>query len=155
MWIYMLGVILLVALDQISKWLTVTHIPLHESITVIPKFLSLTYYQNTGAAWNILEGQMIFFYLVTIVVVCVLLYLLRKEYQKNKLVSWLLVLMIAGALGNFIDRLLYQYVVDMIQLDFIQFPIFNLADSYLSVGAVSILLYSLYHDFISEGDNND
>lgn len=155
MWLHMVGIILLVVLDQWTKYLTVIHIPLHEKMTVIPNVLSLTYYQNTGAAWNILEGQMVFFYIVTILVVSVLFYLLKRESGRNSLISWLLVLMIAGALGNFIDRLFHQYVIDMIQLEFIHFPIFNLADTFLTIGALGILVYSIYHDFIQGGNSDE
>lgn len=144
---YLLIILLLTGLDQWTKYLTVSHISLHETVPVIPNVLSLSYYQNTGAAWNILEDQMIFFYIVTIIVLGVLIYLLVKEYRQNKLTSLLLSVMIAGALGNFIDRLMHQYVIDMIKLEFINFPIFNLADSYLTVGAIGLLIYSLYQEY--------
>lgn len=151
---YIIGIIILVSFDQLTKYLTVLHIPLHEKIEVIPGILSFTYYQNTGAAWNILEGQMIFFYIITIIVTIVLGYLLYKEGQKNIVMGILLMLMISGALGNFIDRLFHQYVIDMIQLEFINFPIFNLADSYLTVGAIGLMIYVLFEDVIKSGKSD-
>lgn len=144
MFIYYFLIIILVIIDQASKWWTVQNIDLHQVIEVIPNVLSLTYIQNTGAAWSILEGQMIFFYIVTILVVGVLLYELHKHWRDSKVFALGFSFIIGGALGNFIDRLLLKYVVDMIKLEFIDFPIFNLADTWLTVGVIIVLIYILF-----------
>lgn len=140
----------LVVIDQITKFLTVENLALHENIEFIPGFMSFTYIQNTGAAWSILEGQMWFFYLVTIIVSAVIIYFIYSEGKKDKIYGTILAIILAGTLGNFIDRLLYQYVIDMIKLDFITFPIFNLADSLLTVGVIALFIYSMYLDKKSE-----
>lgn len=144
MFIFYFLIIILVIIDQASKWWTVQNIDLHQVIEVIPNILSLTYIQNTGAAWSILEGKMMFFYIVTIIVVAVLLYELHKHWQDSRLFAVGISFIIGGALGNFIDRLLLKYVIDMIKLEFIDFPIFNLADTWLTVGVIIVLFYILF-----------
>jgi len=148
---------IIVIVDQITKFLTVQNISLGESIEVIPGIFSLTYIQNTGAAWSILEGQMNFFYIITLIVVIMLIYFLHKEAKGEPLFALAISFMLGGALGNFIDRLHLQYVIDMFQLDFISFPIFNVADSALTVGVIIMLLYVIKDEFFNknEEENND
>lgn len=141
---------IIVIIDQITKFLTVQNIPLGESMEVIPGIFSLTYIQNTGAAWSILEGQMAFFYIVTIIVVIMLVYFLHKEAKGEPLFALSISFILGGALGNFIDRLHLQYVIDMFQLDFITFPIFNIADSALTIGVVIMLIYVIKDEFIQK-----
>lgn len=144
--LYYFAVLVIVAIDQLTKYLTVQHIELHESIEIIPGILSFTYHQNTGAAWSILEGQMWFFYIVTIMVVGVILYYLHTEGKTQSFFAWALVFLLGGAIGNFIDRLFHQYVVDMIRTDFIQFPIFNVADMSLTFGVILMLVYLVWDE---------
>ena len=127
--VYFLISALLVGLDQWSKYLTVQNISLGETKEFIPGFLSLTHLRNTGAAWSLLEGKMIFFYVITVIVSVVIIYLLIKNYKKSIWYSVGLSFVLAGAIGNFIDRVRLGYVVDMLQTDFMNFPIFNVADS--------------------------
>lgn len=141
---------IIVIIDQITKFLTVQNIPLGESMEVIPGIFSLTYIQNTGAAWSILEGQMAFFYIVTIIVVIMLVYFLHKEAKGEPLFAIAISFILGGALGNFIDRLHLQYVIDMFQLDFISFPIFNIADSALTIGVIVMLIYVIKDEFIQK-----
>lgn len=141
MYIYYILAVLMVGLDQWTKILTVDNIALYETIEFIPGVLSWTYIQNDGAAWSILEGKMWFFYIVTSVVLVVLVYNMQKYGKGDRLFSWALTFILAGTIGNFIDRLRLQYVVDMVKLEFINFPIFNLADSLLSVGVVLLVIY--------------
>lgn len=139
--IYYIIAAIVICIDQLVKYLTVQNIPLRETVEVIPNVLSLTYHQNTGAAWSILEGQMWFFYIVTLIVVGVILYYLHTQGRQSKLFSTALSFLLAGAVGNLIDRLFHQFVVDMFQLEFIQFPIFNVADSALTIGVALMILY--------------
>ncbi|HDT8107791.1 TPA: signal peptidase II, partial [Enterococcus faecalis] len=136
--VYFLISALLVGLDQWSKYLTVQNISLGETKEFIPGFLSLTHLRNTGAAWSLLEGKMIFFYVITVIVSVVIIYLLIKNYKKSIWYSVGLSFVLAGAIGNFIDRVRLGYVVDMLQTDFMNFPIFNVADSTLVVGVICI-----------------
>lgn len=139
--VYFLISALLVGLDQWSKYLTVQNISLGETKEFIPGFLSLTHLRNTGAAWSLLEGKMIFFYVITVIVSVVIIYLLIKNYKKSVWYSVGLSFVLAGAIGNFIDRVRLGYVVDMLQTDFMNFPIFNVADSTLVVGVICIFIY--------------
>ena len=127
--VYFLISALLVGLDQWSKYLTVQNISLGETKEFIPGFLSLTHLRNTGAAWSLLEGKMIFFYVITVIVSVVIIYLLIKNYKKSIWYSVGLSFVLAGAIGNFIDRVRLGSVVDMLQSDFMNYPIFNVADS--------------------------
>lgn len=138
--------IILVIIDQITKYLTVQNIELGQVIEFIPNIVSLTYIRNTGAAFSILEGQMWFFYIVTIIVIGVLIYYMYTEAKKDRMLGILLSFILAGAIGNFIDRLMLQYVVDMIKLEFIDFAIFNVADSYLTVGVILLFIYTFYQE---------
>ncbi|HFI0113213.1 TPA: signal peptidase II [Streptococcus suis] len=124
----------LIVLDQLVKAWTVANIELDTVEPFLPGFMSLAYLRNYGAAWSILQNQQWFFTIVTLAVVTALIWYYIKQIQGNIWTLFSLSLMIAGALGNFIDRIRLGYVVDMFHLDFISFPVFNVADICLSVG---------------------
>ncbi|HFU4531601.1 TPA: signal peptidase II [Streptococcus suis] len=124
----------LIVLDQLVKAWTVANIALDTVEPFLPGFMSLAYLRNYGAAWSILQNQQWFFTIVTIAAVTGLIWYYIKQIQGNIWTLFSLSLMIAGALGNFIDRIRLGYVVDMFHLDFISFPVFNVADICLSVG---------------------
>lgn len=134
-------ILAVVALDQITKYAIEAQLSLGQSNEIIKGFFSLTYARNTGAAWSILTGQMTFFYIVSVIALVVMTYFLLKTDKKENLQRIALALLIAGTLGNFIDRLMFQYVRDF--LDFIiigyDFPIFNVADISLNV-AIGLLI---------------
>ncbi len=135
-----LAVLLLVVLDQWSKFWVVGHIPENGSQKFLPRIFSLTYVRNYGATFSILQNQQWFFTLITILVVGLAIWYLYKHLTGS---FWLLAslsLIISGGLGNFIDRLRLGYVVDMVHLDFMDFAIFNLADSCLSVGVFLLII---------------
>lgn len=143
---YLIVAALLVVCDQLVKYWVVSNLSLGEAMNVIPNVFSLTYYQNSGAAWSILQGQMWFFAIVTFVAVPLCIWLLWKNRRRSKFYSLALGLVIAGALGNFIDRMRLGYVVDMFQTDFINFPIFNVADMCLTIGVVMVFIYALFEE---------
>ncbi len=126
--------VVLIGLDQLVKAWTVANIELDTVKPFIPGLMSLAYLRNYGAAWSILQNQQWFFTIVTIVAVTGLIWYYVKQIKGSLLTLFSLALMIAGALGNFIDRIRLGYVVDMFHLDFISFPVFNVADMCLSVG---------------------
>ncbi|ENZ5669676.1 MULTISPECIES: signal peptidase II [Enterococcus] len=152
--VYFLISALLVGFDQWSKYLTVQNISLGETKEFIPGFLSLTHLRNTGAAWSLLEGKMIFFYVITVIVSVVIIYLLIKNYKKSVWYSVGLSFVLAGAIGNFIDRVRLGYVVDMLQTDFMNFPIFNVADSTLVVGVICIFIYLILDEKAAKEGKN-
>ena len=136
-------IVVLIALDQWVKFEIVKNIQLGEVKPFIPKILSLTYLRNTGAAFSILENQQWLFAVITLVVIGAAIWYLSKHIKGS---AWLLSglsLIIAGGIGNFIDRMRQGFVVDMFQLDFINFAIFNVADSYLTIGVLVLIVMML------------
>ncbi|MDT3392642.1 MAG: signal peptidase II [Bacillota bacterium] len=142
--LYLILLVVIVGCDQLLKYWITTNLALQQVQTLIPNLFSLTYLRNDGAAWSILQGKQLFFMLLTPIVILVLGYLLFKARRQHSIYALGLTFMIAGALGNFIDRLRLGYVVDMFQLDFINFPIFNLADSALTVGVILVFVYLIF-----------
>ena len=147
--LYLVISLLVVVADQWLKNYIVTNFKIGDEKTIIPGILSFTYLQNDGAAWNIFSGQMILFYLISIAASVVVVYYLFNPKYKNWLFDTGLALVLGGIVGNFIDRLHLKYVIDMLQLDFVQFNIFNIADSAITVGIVLVFIYLI---FISEKD---
>ncbi|KRO00559.1 signal peptidase II [Companilactobacillus kimchiensis] len=137
--IYWLLFAVLVVGDQSLKYYVTNNIATMSVHDFIPGILSITHITNTGAAWSMLEGKMLFFYLVTIIAVVVLVYLFVKADKKDYLYRFSLIFLLAGTVGNAIDRFTRHFVVDMFNLDFINFPIFNLADTYITIGVVLII----------------
>ncbi|GEO65658.1 signal peptidase II [Levilactobacillus spicheri] len=135
-------IIVLVVIDQLIKHAVVANIALGGQHPVINGVFSLTHLQNDGAAWSILEGQMWLFTVITIVALGVMgVFFWRYRHHREQWVEELgLAFMLAGTIGNFIDRALQGYVIDMFQLDFVNFPIFNFADSCLTVGVILIMI---------------
>ena len=134
---------ILIVLDQLVKSYVVQNIALGEVKTWIPNLVSLTYLQNRGAAFSILQDQQLLFAVITLVVVVGAIWYLHKHMEDSLWMVLGLTLIIAGGLGNFIDRISQGFVVDMFHLDFINFAIFNVADSYLTVGVAVLLLAML------------
>lgn len=133
-------IVLMILIDQIVKWAVVSNIKLGEVKSFIPSIMSLTYLQNTGAAFSMLENQQWLFAIITLVVIGgAIWYLIKNIKGSFGLISGL-TLIIAGGLGNFIDRLRQGFVVDMFQFDFINFAVFNVADTYLTFGVLIMLL---------------
>ena len=131
---------LLIVLDQLVKWTIVSNIKLGEVKGFIPSIMSLTYLQNTGAAFSILENQQWLFTIITLLVIGGAIWYLIKNIKGSFWLISVLTLIIAGGLGNFIDRLRQGFVVDMFQVDFINFAVFNVADTYLTFGVLIMLL---------------
>ena len=132
----------LILFDQLVKSYVVKTIALGEIKSWIPNLVSLTYLQNRGAAFSMLQEQQWFFAVITLVVMVGAIWYLHKHIEDSFWTVFGLVLIIAGGLGNFIDRISQGFVVDMFHLDFINFAIFNVADSYLTVGVI-VLLFSM------------
>lgn len=152
--VYLIISALIVGIDQWVKYLTISNISLGETKDFIPGILSFTYIRNTGAAWSLLEGKMWFFYIITVIVVAVVIYVLIKNVNGSKWFTIGLTLVLAGAVGNFVDRLRLGYVVDMFQTDFINFPIFNIADMSLVIGVACIFIYLILEEKAAKDGEN-
>jgi signal peptidase II len=144
--LYLLISLAVIGADQALKAFVVSHIALGQVVPAWPGLFSLTYLRNNGAAWNILPGQMVFFYIISLAAIGVVLYYLFKPGKKSALFSVGLALTLGGIIGNLIDRIHLHYVVDMIQLDFMNFNIFNIADSAITVGIIIIFIYLIFFE---------
>ncbi len=139
----------IVILDQVTKLIILNTVPYAHSIEVIPNFFDITHRVNTGAAWSILEGQMYMFYGITIVALIVFAYYFKDvNFKSKKVYSLGISILIGGTIGNFIDRLRIQGVVDFLDFNIFgyDFPVFNVADAALNVGIFLFILAVLFFD---------
>ncbi|MCT6848506.1 MAG: signal peptidase II [Apilactobacillus sp.] len=134
----------LVGIDQAIKIWISANISETSSTTIIPGVLSITNLHNSGAAWSILEGQQWLFSIITLVAVVAIVYFMIK-LKGRKLYLTSTTILLAGILGNFINRFLQGYVVDMFQVDFINFPVFNFADICITFGII-FLFFAILRD---------
>jgi signal peptidase II len=140
--LYILFTVAVVAADQFTKYLTLANIPLHADVPFIPGFLGFTYVQNTGAAFSSFEGQQWLFAAIFVVLTVAIVW----EYFKSpmpftKFERWCIASIYAGGLGNMIDRIRLGYVVDMIETQFMNFPVFNVADSFITCGCIALIAH--------------
>lgn len=142
---YYLIALVVIAIDQFTKWLIVKNMELGESIPIIDNVLYITSHRNTGAAWGMLKGQMWFFYIITVIFVIGVIYYIQKYGKQDKFLGLSLALILGGAIGNFIDRVWRKEVVDFIHTYIFSynFPVFNIADSALCVGVALIMIQTL------------
>ncbi|MGN7761245.1 signal peptidase II [Paenibacillus sp. 22594] len=143
--VYYLIALIVFLVDQGTKYLIATRLELAEQIPVIKDFFIITSHRNQGAAFGILQGQQWFFFLITVIVVAGIVWYLNKARATRKLLPTALALVLGGAVGNFLDRLLNGEVVDFLMFNFgsYTFPIFNVADSCIVVGVALIILDTL------------
>lgn len=146
----------LVALDQLVKYLVRAHIPLGGNAPFIPFILDLTYVQNTGAAFSLLRQHTWLLTLTSALVVLAMCALIVKGFFKNALGRWAAALVLAGGIGNLIDRVLFGFVTDMLKTVFMDFPVFNVADCCITLGVPLLFLYVWFYvgkDEKKEGGN--
>lgn len=140
--------IILVGLDQWTKWAIVKSIPIGQSLEVVPGFFELTYLQNRGAAFSSMEGVgMWFFILLTLIAVGVMIYYFFKS--SNPRIDFALAMIMAGALGNLIDRICFGYVRDFFRFYIFGHPfaVFNVADVCITLGFVVLVVELLWSDW--------
>lgn len=156
-YIVLLGVSLIVILDQLTKQFIARTMELYDQIEVIKNFFYISSHRNDGAAWGILEGEMIVFFFITAIAFALFYYLIKEiDFVNKKLYSTSVILLIAGAIGNFIDRLLFGYVVDFLDFNIFgyNFPTFNVADMALVIG-VTIFAYDILKEDIFHAKNKN
>ena len=142
--LYALLVAVLVAADQLVKYLVVQHIPLGTHVPFLPYLMDLTYVRNTGAAFSIFRDHTWALALVSLVMSVVLAAALFKGFFRHPFGRVSLALLLAGAVGNLIDRAMQGYVVDMFNLLFMDFAVFNVADICVVAGGIAAGVYYLF-----------
>lgn len=143
---YAIAAVIALILDQLTKYWVSTHMELHEVRALIPGVLNLAYETNTGAAFNFLEGARWFFVVLCVVFVAVVIYLLARGTIDRPAARWSAAFVMAGAVGNCLDRVISGEVVDMLDPAFlrsIHFPVFNVADIFITLGVVVFILSML------------
>lgn len=146
---------LLTTFDRLTKVWAVSSLKGSDSIEVIKGFLSFTYVENRGAAWGVLSGRINILVIITLLTIPLFIYLIyraersrsileQKKLKYLRLFELDMILLTAGAVGNLIDRIAAGYVVDFLQFTFIDFPVFNAADCYITVGAVLFVILYLF-----------
>ena len=144
---HLLLFIILVAIDQLTKYWVRTDLINRAPIDIIPKVLNLQHTTNDGAVWGIMSGKVPFLIIFTAVVMALIIFLYFKipQGKKYNILKLLVVFILAGAIGNFIDRIFLGYVVDFIYFELINFPLFNVADSYLTVSSILLFILALFY----------
>ena len=144
--IYFIICALVVLLDQVSKAVIEKNFELEESLVVIKGFFSLTYTQNRGAAFGMLQGARVFFIILTVAIFVLAYFYFRKNKPSGVLEKLAISFIAGGALGNFIEMAFLSYVRDFLSADFIDFPIFNIADCFICIGAALYILSVFLYD---------
>jgi len=137
---------LLIILDQWTKVLAVSKLMNKDPFIIVDKVFQFRYLENRGAAFGILQNQKWFFIIAGVIILAAIAYVYSKMPVTNKynLLRFLAILMAAGAIGNMIDRVVKNYVVDFIYFELINFPIFNVADCYVTVSAALLIISILF-----------
>lgn len=155
MFIVTLSVILLVVVDQITKLLTLSYIKPVGTMEIIKNILSFTYVENRGAAFGIMQDARWVFITMTVAIIALFIGYTLKRRPRGKLYYISSSMIIAGGIGNLIDRIFRGYVVDMIEVKFIDYPVFNFADCCVVIGAILLCLYILKYDPKTEKKDGD
>lgn len=142
--------VLLIAIDQITKLLVAGNIALGDTLFTLSvgdfKLASITHVRNDGAAWSILSGKTVLLIVIAVVAVAVAFYVIIKGKIKSRFGVISLIAVISGGVGNLIDRIRLGEVIDFIRFDFIDFPIFNFADVCVVIGAICFCIWIIFGD---------
>ena len=139
--------------DQVTKYLVLVHIPLHTQVEFIPKVLGLTYVQNFGAAFSSFQGMQWLFALIFVAFTVAVIWEYRKKAMPfTAFERWCIAAIYGGGLGNMIDRVRFGYVVDMLETKFMEFPVFNVADCFITCGCILLAFHLVFfnRDFWKE-----
>ena len=140
-------IVLIVAFDRVTKILSVAYLKDKPPVTFIPKVVQFNYAENTGMAFSMFSGARWIFIVLTVIICSLGLWYLFSNRCKNLWEYWSIGVIISGGIGNLIDRSLYEYVIDFIEPTFIDFAIFNIADSAVTLGAASLVICILADAF--------
>jgi signal peptidase II len=132
----------IVGVDQLVKYLIVSNIPLFGQAPLVPGIMKLTYVQNTGAAFSLLQGMQWLFVVIFVLLTALLVFeYFKKPMPFTKFERFCIAAVYGGGLGNMIDRVFLGYVVDMFQTEFINFPVFNVADIFITCGCILLMIH--------------
>ena len=132
----------IVGVDQLVKYLIVSNIPLFGQAPLVPGIMKLTYVQNTGAAFSLLQGMQWLFVVIFVLLTALLVFeYFKKPMPFTKFERFCIAAVYGGGLGNMIDRVFWGYVVDMFQTEFINFPVFNVADIFITCGCILLMIH--------------
>ena len=135
----------IVAADQFTKVLVLQQIPLHAEVELLPGVVGLTYVRNYGAAFSSFQGMQWLFTVVFLAFTAMVVWeFWKKSMPFTKLERWCIAAVYGGGLGNMIDRVRLGYVVDMIETKFITFPVFNVADCFITCGCILLIVHLLF-----------
>ena len=144
-YISLAAAVLLVGIDRLTKWLASTYVKPNSSINLISfegrEWLNLTYEENTGAAFSILRDKQLFLIILTSIIILGVIILMITKRVKKPVYIWSFALIVAGGVGNLIDRIAYGYVIDFVDVRIIKFAVFNFADICAVVGTVMLIVF--------------
>lgn len=160
---YILGIVLLCLIDQLTKIAAVSALKGNSPFVLIKNVLEFYYLENAGMAWGMMSGARIYFLVLTVLIVGVITYVIIKMPRTRHMLpfSAVLTVLASGALGNFIDRLTLGYVRDFIYFKLINFPVFNVADIYVTVSVICFVILILFYykeedfNFLKKADKTD
>ena len=145
--LYFLVIALCIGADQAVKYYVTSHLELYESAPLLPGVVELFHIRNTGGGFSILAGHTWVLTVLTAALMAVIAWMLVKKYFPHPLAMWTLTVILGGGLGNLIDRVRLGYVVDMFHFQFINYPVFNVADILVVCGTIGFAAYYLLlHD---------
>ena len=142
-----IGVVILLIFDRITKYLAVIYLKDTAGITLIDGVLRFTYLENKGAAFGLFQGMQSVFIVLTVafLIVCVWFFKKTPRTKRYAPLNVCVLFLAAGAIGNFVDRVMQQYVVDFIYFEIIDFPVFNVADIYVTVSVIVFIVLMLFY----------
>lgn len=138
--------VLAIIADQITKYIVVENIDFKGTVPFIPGFMSFYHTRNTGAAFSMFSDQRWVFMVFSFISMGLIIFILIKEYKRHKLLNIALSMVLGGGIGNMIDRIRFGYVVDFFKTEFMDFAVFNVADCFITVGAVLLGVYVIFFE---------
>lgn len=153
--IFIIAAALIAVADRLMKLYVLHNIALGESVPFIKGLLDLTYVQNAGAAFSMLQGMRWILAAVTVVAIAAIFFAIFKKIFKSPWERWSLAAIAGGAVGNLIDRLQYGFVIDMFETTFVKFAVFNVADCFVTVGGIIFCVYLAFFSGKKEKDGID
>ncbi len=145
--LYIIIILCIIILDRISKWIVLSNMEPYETIPLIKDVFHLTYAKNTGAAFSIFKGNATLLAGFSVIVIGVMIYFLIRQLKRQPDKKWFIIsisMIVGGAIGNLIDRLYYGFVIDFFDFRLINFAVFNVADSFVTVGGILLCAFLLF-----------